>query len=82
MDTIPKANGISVREELLKFHQEYYSSNLMSLAVLGKESLDELQNMVVELFADIENKDVSPLIFDTSPYRAEDLQVRLFCYCR
>lgn len=34
--TIPKEKGIDVRQELLKFHQENYSSNLMALSVLGK----------------------------------------------
>ncbi|CAB3381398.1 Hypothetical predicted protein, partial [Cloeon dipterum] len=32
----PKKNGINVREALLKFHSTYYSSNIMSLAILGK----------------------------------------------
>lgn len=36
LDTIPKEKGIQVREELLKFHNKWYSSNLMSLAVLGQ----------------------------------------------
>lgn len=33
---IPKANGINVRDELLKFHDTWYSANNMALAVLGK----------------------------------------------
>lgn len=33
---IPKAQGINVREELLKFHDKYYSANLMNLVVLSK----------------------------------------------
>ena len=36
LDTIPKSKGINTRDELLKFHSQYYSSNIMSLAVLGK----------------------------------------------
>lgn len=36
LDTIPKSKGINTRDELLKFHSKYYSSNIMSLAVLGK----------------------------------------------
>ena len=32
----PAAKGINVREELIKFHECLYSSNLMSLCVLGK----------------------------------------------
>lgn len=33
---IPKANGINVRDELLKFHDTWYSANIMALAVTGK----------------------------------------------
>ena len=36
LDTNPKAKGIHVRDDLLKFHNKWYSSNLMSLAVLGQ----------------------------------------------
>ena len=74
LDTIPKANGISVRDELLKYHSKFYSANVMGLAVLGKESLDELEEMVVELFGAIENMNVECPSYE-SPYRKEDLQV-------
>ena len=74
LDTIPRSLNISVRDALLKYHQQFYSSNVMSLAVLGKESLNKLESMVVELFADITNKDVQPFSF-SSPYRKEDLRV-------
>lgn len=36
LDTIPKENGTNVRDELLKFHDKWYSSNIMCMAVLGK----------------------------------------------
>lgn len=36
---IPKQQNIEIREELLKFHKEWYSSNIMSLAVIGKGSI-------------------------------------------
>lgn len=35
----PKEKGICVRSELLKFHSKWYSSNIMSLIVLGKGML-------------------------------------------
>lgn len=35
---MPKKAGIDLREELLSFHERYYSANVMKLAVLGKES--------------------------------------------
>lgn len=59
LDTIPKSKGINVRDALLKFHNEYYSSNIMGLCVLGKESINELTEMVVPMIAGVENKNVS-----------------------
>jgi len=34
--TIPSQRNQDIREELLKFHDRYYSSNVMALSVLGK----------------------------------------------
>ena len=36
LQKIPNEKNINVRDELFKFHSTYYSSNIMSLAVLGK----------------------------------------------
>jgi len=36
LDTRPKEKGLSVRDELLKFHSSSYSTNIMALAVLGR----------------------------------------------
>lgn len=37
--TGPKARGIDVRAELLRFHGQWYSANIMALAVLGRGML-------------------------------------------
>ena len=36
LDIIPKQKNINVREELLKFHNTWYSANIMALSILGK----------------------------------------------
>lgn len=54
----PLEKQIHVRDKLMKFHRQWYSSNIMCLAVFGKESLDELENMVISKFLPIQNKDV------------------------
>ena len=36
LETIPKSKGIDVRKELLKFHKQWYSANIMTLVVMGK----------------------------------------------
>lgn len=55
---IPKSQDIDTRQELMKFHQKWYSSNIMNLAILGKESLDELEDLTMKYFENIENKSV------------------------
>ncbi|XP_070209984.1 insulin-degrading enzyme-like [Littorina saxatilis] len=68
LSTIPKSKGIDVRDELLKFHDKYYSSNMMGLSVVGKESLDELTEMVVPLFCGVENKNTAVPEWPIPPY--------------
>ncbi|GEQ71646.1 hypothetical protein JCM33374_g5332 [Metschnikowia sp. JCM 33374] len=51
----PEARGLNVRDVLLQFYKEQYSSNLMSLVVLGSESLDELTKWAVDKFSDVPN---------------------------
>lgn len=76
LDTIPKERGIQVREELLKFHKKWYSANLMSLVVLGQESLDELEKLCVGLFSEVENKNVESPEWKEHPFGPENLQVK------
>ena len=84
LESTPKQKGLNVREELLKFHAKYYSSNLMCLAVLCKgeftsnklnETLQKSFGILVvrklrsfELFAD-----ANPLL------NGLDLNLRAYC---
>ena len=45
----------SVRDDLLKFYAEHYSANLMTLVVIGREPLDQLQTMVTTRFSAVPN---------------------------
>lgn len=47
-----------IRENLLKFHKTWYSSNIMKLVVSGKHSLDQLEKWAVEMFSPVENINV------------------------
>ena len=67
----PEKLGLNVRDALLEFHSKYYSANLMTLCLLGKESLDELQQYAVEMFSDIPNKNLSKVDFDKDPYKRD-----------
>lgn len=66
----PIANGINVREELLKFHDRWYSSNLMSFVILGNQSLDELEAMVRQNLTGIKNNAATVAEWLEHPYGA------------
>lgn len=55
----------TIREDLLKFHAEYYSSNIMNLVMVGKHTLEDLEKLAVENFSEIEDKNVSLRDFST-----------------
>lgn len=69
LKTIPEDKGIDVREALLKFHEKYYSSNIMALTVLDKTSLDDLEALVVKLFQGVQNKNIDVPSWENHPYQ-------------
>lgn len=48
----------NIREDLLKFHAEHYSANLMSVALVGRHSLDTLEKLATECFSEVVDKQV------------------------
>lgn len=47
-----------IRDALLEFHKKWYSANIMTLSVIGKFQITELENWVTEKFSPVANKDV------------------------
>ncbi|KDN45284.1 hypothetical protein K437DRAFT_256623 [Tilletiaria anomala UBC 951] len=74
----PRSKGKSVRDELLKFHDRYYSANVMKLVVIGREDLDTLTNMAISKFSGVKNKGIAPPEFPSSPFSPEQLQTQVF----
>ncbi|PAV86514.1 hypothetical protein WR25_24247 [Diploscapter pachys] len=73
-----RTKGIEPREALLEFHKQWYSSNIMCLCIVGKESLDELENLVTSLyFGSIENKSGERKQWLDHPYQGESLGKRI-----
>lgn len=71
---IPAGKGIDVRDELLKFYKESYSSNLMKLAVIGREDLSTLEKWVVEKFTTVPNYNTAKPVFDAPVFTHNELQ--------
>ncbi|BGP22999.1 a-pheromone processing metallopeptidase ste23 [Rhodotorula toruloides] len=63
----PRARGVDVRERLLEWYSKHYSANLMSLVVLGNQSLDELTRLVLREYSDIPNSNLEPSHFPVPP---------------
>ena len=75
----PRKRGVEIREEFIKFHDRHYSANRMKLVVLGKESLDELESWVTELFADVKNKNLPQNRWDDEqPYSSHNLLRQIY----
>lgn len=69
--------GIDIRKAVMEFHEKYYSSNIMTLAILGRESLDELQVMAEKIFLEVPNRNATVPTWPTSPYNSEHLQTKI-----
>ena len=46
-------------KHLLEYHDRHYSANLMSLSLVGNHELDILEELALEHFSEVENKDLS-----------------------
>ncbi|KXS09469.1 LuxS/MPP-like metallohydrolase [Gonapodya prolifera JEL478] len=77
LSAVPLSKGLDVRERLLDFYKRYYSANIMTLVVVGKESLDELTSMVVEHFSAVTNNNVEVPKYDWGPLTKDFLLKRV-----
>ena len=59
LETLADRDNASVRDDLLRFYDKHYSADVMRLAVLGRESLDELESLVRGTFAAVPNRNVT-----------------------
>lgn len=71
LGTTPRAAGLDVRQQVVDFHARYYSSNLMRLAVYGRQSPDELETMVRSKFEAIPNKQLPQPSFPSDVFLPE-----------
>ncbi|GBB83220.1 hypothetical protein RclHR1_00100024 [Rhizophagus clarus] len=74
----PIKQGLNIRDELLKFHDKYYSANIMKLVVLGKDPLDQLSKWVIEKFSSVKNKSIPVPTFDGHPLTKNELLRQVF----
>ncbi len=79
LETLEDRPGHPVREDLLEFYRTHYSSNIMGLAVVGKEPLPVLRKWVMEKFAAVPDRQASRWKPDDSEwiYLPEQLPVEI-----
>jgi secreted Zn-dependent insulinase-like peptidase len=73
LETLADRPDSTVRDDLLKFYGQFYSANLMRLVVLGSESLDELEALVVPMFSQVPDSSYSHDIIEQPMFAAGTL---------
>ncbi|SES06428.1 Secreted Zn-dependent peptidases, insulinase-like [Vreelandella subterranea] len=61
----PPEGEATLRERVMAFYQRHYDANVMNLAVVAPQSLDTLEDWVVERFAEIPDNDREAPAIDT-----------------
>lgn len=69
--------GMTARQKLLEFFRYYYSADVMTLAVVGKESLAQLEQWVTDLFGGIPDRDATAELFTQAYINPKLLASRL-----
>ncbi len=77
LETLSDREGQPVRSALLAFYQQHYSAGLMTLVVLGKEPLPQLQTWVEQKFSSIPLTDAQRQTIDEPLFEADRLPARL-----
>ena len=73
VETLQDREGASVRDKLVEFYHNWYSANIMALTVVGRQSVDQLEQMVRQKFSEVPNREVSPPLYPQS-YLNRDLK--------
>ena len=78
IETLGDRNGQTIRQEILDFHQQQYSADLMTLTLSGNQALDQMQSWVEQRFSGIVNHQRQGKKVDVSIVGSESTGVRVF----
>lgn len=78
LKTLADREGSTVRDELIEFYKRYYSANLMTLVVFGREPLPELKQLAIDKFSAVQNRNVEPFHDDETLFKPGQLPQQLF----
>lgn len=77
LTTLENTEERPLRPDLIDFWKQHYSSNLMTLAVYGPQTLDKLEAMVRGRFDRIENRNLKAKVHDEPLFSPDRLPARL-----
>ena len=77
LSTLANTEEQPLRPDLIEFWKSHYSANLMTLAVYGPQSLDDLEQMVRSRFSAIENRNLTAKTFPQPLYQPEQLPAKV-----
>ncbi|OQR67699.1 insulin-degrading enzyme-like [Tropilaelaps mercedesae] len=77
METLSARGSAELRRHLIAFHAKWYSPNIMSLVIYGKEPLDQLMTYAVDMFGPIRAKNVVAPTWTTHPFSGDALQIEI-----
>ncbi|XP_063684663.1 uncharacterized protein LOC134818889 isoform X2 [Bolinopsis microptera] len=70
--SISTLNRTDIQDRLWDFYDRYYSANLITVAIIGNETLDTLQEWAEEIFTAIPNKEKTKPVFNQLPFPPGD----------
>lgn len=73
LETLADRPNASVRDDLLKFYDRHYSSDRMTLVLLGRESLEELKALVEARFTQVVKRPAVRLVSNQHLFRDDFL---------
>jgi secreted Zn-dependent insulinase-like peptidase len=76
-ETLADREGASIRDELIRFYNDHYSANIMTLAVVGKEPLSTLKEWARKKFSGIPNTGKTRLESDVPLFTPGKLPARV-----
>ncbi|MEH6576761.1 MAG: insulinase family protein [Amphritea sp.] len=76
LDTLSNEDN-QLRKDLLSFYQQYYSANLMTLVVLGKQTTTELKALVEEKFTAVKNSNASEFLSPQPLFKSLPVQLNI-----
>jgi len=77
LTTLENTEDRPLRPDLIQFWRNHYSANLMTLAVYGPQSLDQLETMVRDRFQAIANRQLEPRQHSEPLYAPDSLPSRV-----